>query len=353
MRLLVKVGSNLIQTSEGDIDLSFLSNLARDIKALKQEGDEVLIVSSGAVLCGTKKLGIKERPKDLVLKQALAGVGQAYLMHIYDVVFSNYGLIPAQVLLTSDVFREKAKFYNSKNAIEQMLKLGVVPVINENDTVAVSELVFGDNDFLALHTAFMMDAELLVILSTAGGLRNEKDQIIHFVDDVDKAFSFVKGVNSEFGTGGMFSKLTATKLALNLGIHVIITGKEDSLLHLKRFETSGTYFKPLDKPLKQRKKIMAMMEEPKGVLYIDHGAYRALKEGKSLLPAGIVKIGGIFKRGDIVSICLEDGRLIGKGKVNFSSEELMRVMRKKGQDVKAILKTNKEEAIHRDHLVVF
>ncbi|MCS7284659.1 MAG: glutamate 5-kinase, partial [Hydrogenobacter thermophilus] len=199
MRIVLKLGSNLIQTQEGDIDLSFLSKLAREIKIIKEQGDEVMLVSSGAVLCGAKKLGIKEKPKNLVLKQALAGVGQAYLMHIYDVVFSNYGLIPAQVLLTSDVFKERAKFYNSKNAIEEMMRLGAIPVINENDTVAVSELVFGDNDFLAVHTAFMMDAQLLVILSTAGGLRDQQDKIVPYVEDIEKAFALVRGVNSEFG----------------------------------------------------------------------------------------------------------------------------------------------------------
>ncbi|WP_340696043.1 glutamate 5-kinase [Hydrogenobacter thermophilus] len=353
MRVLIKIGSNLIQTQDGDIDLSFLSKLAREIKTIKRDGGEVLLVSSGAVLCGAKKLGIKEKPKQLVLKQALAGVGQAYLMHVYDVVFSNYGLIPAQVLLTSDVFKEKAKFYNSKNSIEEMLKLGVVPVINENDTVAVSELVFGDNDFLAVHTAFMMDAELLVFLSTAGGLRDHEDKIVSYIEDVDKAFSFIKSISSEFGTGGMFSKLFATKLALSLGMHVIITGKEDSLLDIIHLKTSGTYFKPSPKPLKHRKKVIAMMEEPKGIIYIDEGAYRALKEGKSLLPAGIVKVEGMFGKGDTVSIYLQDGYLVGKGKVNFSSNELLRVLRKKGEEVKDILKTTKEEAVHRDNLVIF
>ncbi len=353
MRIVLKLGSNLIQTQEGDIDLSFLSKLAREIKTMKEQGDEVMLVSSGAVLCGAKKLGIKEKPKNLVLKQALAGVGQAYLMHIYDVVFSNYGLIPAQVLLTSDVFKERAKFYNSKNAIEEMMRLGAIPVINENDTVAVSELVFGDNDFLAVHTAFMMDVQLLVILSTAGGLRDQQDKIVPYVEDIEKAFALVRGVNSEFGTGGMFSKLSATRIALSLGVHVIITGKEDSLLKVRELKTCGTYFKPSEKPLKRRKKVIAMMEEPKGIIYIDYGAYKALKDGKSLLPAGIVKVEGVFERGDTVSICLPEGYLVGKGKVSFSSDELIKVMRRRGQEVKTILKTNKEEAIHRDNLVVF
>ncbi|MFN3813468.1 MAG: glutamate 5-kinase [Aquificaceae bacterium] len=353
MRILIKIGSNLIQTDDGDIDLGFIAKLAKDIKELKSKGDDVLIVSSGAVLCGVKKLGMKERPKELSLKQALAGIGQAYLMHIYDVTFSNYGLVPSQVLLTSDVFREKVKFYNSKNAIEKALELGVVPIINENDTVAISELVFGDNDLLAVHTAFMMDVELLVILSSAGGLRDEVWEIIPYVEDIEKAFLFVKGIRSEFGSGGMYSKLFATRVALSLGIHVVITGKDDSLLDVRNFKTKGTLFKSSGKPLKPKKKFIAMMEEPKGIIYVDTGAFKALKDGKSLLPAGIVKVEGMFGRYDVVSIYTEDGFLVGKGKVNFSSEELSRVIRKRGKEVKSILKTTKEEAVHRDNLVLF
>jgi len=352
MRLVVKVGSNLIQTQEGDIDLNLIAKLGREIKALKTVGDQVVLVSSGAVLCGLKKLNLQERPKSLVEKQAIAGIGQAYLMHLYDMVFSNYKLVSAQVLLTSDVFREKTKFDNAKNALEKLLEMGAVPIINENDTVAVEELLFGDNDFLAVHTAFMLQADMLVILSTAGGLRDDEDKVVPFVEDVDFAFRWIKSINSTYGTGGMLSKLTATKMAVSLGIPVVITGKEDSLENIKEGKTTGTFFKP-SKPLKQSKKLFAMMEEPKGVVYIDEGAYRALKDGKSLLPAGIKRVEGSFNRGQVVVLYTQDGLLAGKGKTNFSSEELKKVLGKKGEEVKRILKTNKEEAIHRDNLVVF
>ena len=352
MRLVVKIGSNLIQTEEGDIDLSLISKLGREIKRLKAFGNEVVIVSSGAVLCGLKKLNLTERPKSLVEKQALAGIGQAYLIHLYDLVFSNYKLVPAQVLLTSDVFTDKHKFENAKNALEKLLEMGAVPVINENDAVAVEELLFGDNDFLAVHTAFMLQANLLVILSTAGGLRDHQDQVIPFVEDVDSAFAFVRGVNSTYGTGGMLSKLTATKIAVRLGIPVVITGKEDSLEEILQGRTKGTYFKPLPPP-RQGKKLLAMVEKPRGALYIDEGAFKALKSGKSLLPAGIKRVEGSFQRGDVVVIYTEDGLLVGKGKTNFSSEELRRVLGKKGEEVRRILRTTKEEAVHRDHMVVF
>ncbi|MFN3598773.1 MAG: glutamate 5-kinase [Aquificaceae bacterium] len=353
MLLVVKIGSNLIQIAEGDIDLSFLSKLASHVKVLKQEGHRVLLVSSGAVLCGVKKLGLKERPKDISLKQAIAGVGQAYLMHLYDMVFSNYGLTVGQALLTADIFKDKEKFQNAKNALESMLSLNIVPVINENDTVAISELLFGDNDFLAVYTAYMMGANLMVFFSTAGGLLDEEGKIVKEVEDVDKVMNLVKGINSFFGTGGMLSKLTVARIAVRLGIPVVITGKEDNLLEILKGTTMGTYFKPTSKPLKEGKKALAMLEEAKGALYVDEGAYRAVRQGKSLLPAGIFKVEGVFQRGDAVVIYNQRGFLVGKGRTNLSSEEIEKVMGKRGEEAKKKLRINFEEVIHADRLVVF
>ncbi|MFN3869975.1 MAG: glutamate 5-kinase [Aquificaceae bacterium] len=353
MLLVVKIGSNLIQTQEGDIDLSFISKLASNVKALKQKGHRVLLVSSGAVLCGVKKLGLKERPRDISLKQAIAGVGQAYLMHLYDMVFSNYGLTVGQALLTADIFKDKEKFQNAKNALESMLSLNIVPVINENDTVAISELLFGDNDFLAVYTAYMMGANLIVFFSTAGGLLNEEGKIVKEVEDVDKVMSLVKGINSSFGTGGMLSKLTVARIAVRLGIPVVITGKEDSLLEILKGATMGTYLKPSLKPLREGKKALAMLEEAKGALYVDEGAYRAIRQGKSLLPAGIFKVDGVFQRGDVVVIYDQRGFLVGKGRTNLSSEEVKKIMGKRGEEARKELKINFEEVIHADKLVVF
>ncbi|MEJ5339210.1 MAG: glutamate 5-kinase [Aquificaceae bacterium] len=353
MLLVVKIGSNLIQTEEGDIDLSFLSRLAGEVKKLREKNHRALIVSSGAVLCGVKKLGLGERPGELSIKQAVAGVGQAYLMHLYDMVFSNYGLTVGQALLTADIFKDREKFQNAKNALSSMLSLGIVPIINENDTVAISELLFGDNDFLAVHTAYMMKADLIVVFSTAGGLLDEEGRVVPLVEDVDGVLHLVKGVNSQFGTGGMLSKITASRIAIRLGIPVVITGKNDSLLQIMEGRTAGTYFRPSPKPLKEGKKALAMLEEPKGAIYIDEGAYRAIKQGKSLLPAGIRKVEGAFQRGDVVVLYDERGFLVGKGRVNFSFEEVLRIIRKKGEEVKKILKTSKEEVMHIDNMVVF
>ncbi|MDW8066703.1 MAG: glutamate 5-kinase [Aquificaceae bacterium] len=353
MLVVVKLGSNLIQTSEGDIDLAFISKLAGEIKKLKEEGIKVLLVSSGAVLCGVKKLGLKERPRELSLKQAAAGVGQAYLMHLYDMVFSNYGLMVGQALLTVDVFRDKEKFQTARNAIESMLSLDVVPIINENDTVAISELLFGDNDFLAVHTAYMMKANLLVIFSTAGGLLDGEGRLVPYVEDVDSVLGFVRGVNSEFGTGGMLSKITATRIGVKLGIPVVITGKQDSLSSIVKGKTMGTYFRPSSKPLREGKKVLALLEEAKGALYIDEGAYKAIKKGKSLLPAGINKVEGVFQKGDVIVIYDHRGFLVGKGRVNFSSEDVKKILGRQSEEVKKMLNTNVYEVVHADRLVVF
>ncbi|RMH80772.1 MAG: glutamate 5-kinase [Acidobacteria bacterium] len=353
MLFLVKIGSNLIETKEGDIDLAFLSKLAREVKILREEGHRVVIVSSGAVLCGIKKLGLSERPKAINLRQAVAGVGQAYLMHLYDMVFSNYGLVVGQALLTSDVFKDRAKLQNARSALDSMLSMGIVPVINENDTVAISELLFGDNDFLAVHTAHVLKVDMLVILSTAGGLLDEDGKVVPRVEDVEKVLHLVKGVNSRFGTGGMLSKITATRIAVSLGIPVVITGKEDSLIDILYGRTKGTYFLPSQRPLRERKKNIAMIEESKGSLTIDEGAYRAIKQGKSLLPAGILSLQGFFSRGDVVVLYNEKGMLVGRGRVNFSSEDIRKILRKKGEEVKRLLGTTREEVIHADNLVVF
>lgn len=354
MRIVVKVGSNLLQTEEGDIDLRFISTLAESVKMLKKASKEVVLVSSGAVLCGAKKLSYDKKPTDLTTRQALAGIGQAYLMHLYDTVFSNYGLNVGQVLLTTDVFKKgnEDRFKNAQATVERMLSMDITPVINENDAVAVSELVFGDNDFLSVYVSYMLKADLLVILSSSGGLLDDKGTILREVRELDKAFRFVRGTGTEFGSGGMRSKLEATRLAVSIGIPVIITGKEDDLVRVSNMETTGTLFKPAKK-LRSKLKSIAMLEEPKGVILIDEGAIQALRKGKSLLPAGVLRVEGNFGRGDIVSVMSPEGVVVGKGKVNFSREEIEKVVGMKGSEVKKALGTSKEEVIHRDHLVVF
>ena len=355
MRVVFKIGSNLLRTERGDIDLTFISKIAEGIKDLYGEGHEVLLVSSGAVLCGAKKMGMEEKPADLPMRQALAGIGQAYMMHLYDTIFSNYGIKVAQVLLTNDIFRKgnEDRLSNARNTIECMIKLGVLPIINENDTVAVSELVFGDNDFLSVYVGYAMSADLIVILSTAGGLLDEEGNVVDRVEDMESAFRLVRGTGSDFGSGGMRSKLEATKLALSIGIPVIITGKDEDIRRVVDMETRGTLFLPKKKQVRRRIKSLAMVEEPRGAVIVDEGAVRALRRGGSLLPAGVVKVEGAFRKGDTVSIMNPSGLVVAKGKVNFSSEEIEKIKGMKGEEVKKLLNTTKEEVVHRDDMVVF
>ncbi len=352
-RIVVKIGSNLLSTQEGYIDLSFISQLAYQIKKLMEKGIKVIVVSSGAVLCGANKLGIEDKPKDLVLKQALSSVGQAYLMHIYDQIFSNYGMKVGQVLLTLDIFKDEDKFKNAQSAINCLIEMNIVPVINENDTVAVSELIFGDNDFLAVYTAYMVEAQLIVMFSTAGGLYDDNGNIIRDVADIEKAFKYVKGVSSTFGTGGMRSKLEASRVASIMGIPVIITSRGDNLENITKLESNGTFIKPSKKPVKSRKRIVTMIAQPKGILYVDDGAVRALKSRKSLLPAGIVYVEGSFSKGDIVNVADVKGNIIGKGKTYFSSNDLIKIKGKKTKDIKNFIKNANEEVIHADNLIIF
>ncbi len=355
MRIVFKIGSNLLQTSKGDIDLNFIAKLAQAIKDLVEMGDCIAVVSSGAVLCGAKKMGLKEKPTDLVSRQALAGIGQAYLMHLYDTIFSNYGLTVAQVLLTGDIFRKEneSRFRNAKDTLEKMFQLGVIPIINENDTVAVEELVFGDNDFLSLYVSYMIGADLLVMLSSAGGLIDEKGDVIKEVVSVESVLHLVKGSGTTFGSGGMRSKIEATRLALSIGIPVIVTGKEDDFVKLRELKTKGTLFKPLQRRVRRKHRLLAMVEEPKGIISVDSGAVKALREGRSLLPAGITEVEGNFLRGDVVSVVGPEKIPLGRGKVNFSSDEIRRIKGLKGYQVRELLNTSKEEVIHRDNLVIF
>ena len=352
-RIVVKLGSNLIGTDEGYINLHFISRLAYQIKKLYTKGIKVVLVSSGAVMCGANKIGINEKPKDLVLKQALASVGQAYLMHIYDQIFSNYGMKVGQILLTLDIFREEGKFGNAKNTINKLLDMDIVPIINENDTVAVSELIFGDNDFLAVCTAYMIEADLIVMYSTAGGVRDDGNRIIRKVKNIEEALEYVKNINSGFGTGGMRSKLEASRIASLIGIPTIITGMEDELVGIIEFKTAGTIIEPAEKKVKSRKKIITMISQPRGIIYVDDGAVKALKSRKSLLPAGVVYVEGSFSRGDIVSISDREGNILGKGKTSFSSDELIKIKGKKTKEVKNIIRNAKEEVIHADNIIIY
>ncbi|RMA96093.1 glutamate 5-kinase [Hydrogenothermus marinus] len=347
-RIVIKIGSQLLEKNN-DIDKDFIENLAKQIKDLKKEDKDIILVSSGAVLAGIKKLNLKKRPSTITEKQAISAVGQAYLIQLYDKIFSKYNLTIAQILLTTEGLKERKRYNYARNTINKLLELNVIPIINENDTVAIEEIVFGDNDFLAAHVSILANAELLIILSTAGGVYTsdpsfENATLLKEIKDIEEALNFAKASKSKYGTGGMRSKLEASEIAVSHGIPVVIAPKKENIiLDIINGKDIGTLIYPKDKKYKGKKSWLALLSEPKGKLIIDEGAEKALLNGKSLLPAGIKYVEGYFSKKNVVAIANLEGKIIGKGIINYSSNELQKILNKK----------EKKEAIHRDNLVIF
>jgi len=357
-RIVIKIGSQLLE-KDNDIDTEFISDLARQISLLKDK--EIIIVSSGAVLAGVKKLKLPSRPKNITEKQAVASVGQAYLMQIYDKFFSDYNLIIGQVLLTIEGLRERKRYLYAKETLNKLLEFNVVPIINENDAIAVEEIVFGDNDFLAAHVSLLTDANLLIILSTAGGLytddpSNPDAKLIEEIKvDVNQALNFAKSSKSKFGSGGMRSKLEAAKIATQHSIPVIIAPKKkDIIVDILSGNKIGTFIHPHKaKKVSSKKSWLELLSYPKGKLIVDAGAEKALKAGKSLLPSGIKEVEGIFNQKDVVAIANEEGNIIGKGIVNLGYKEIKKIKGLKTEKAKEILGKDVEEVIHADNIVIF
>jgi len=357
-RIVIKIGSQLLE-KDNDIDTEFISDLARQISLLKDK--EIIIVSSGAVLAGVKKLKLPSRPKNITEKQAVASVGQAYLMQIYDKFFSDYNLIIGQVLLTIEGLRERKRYLYAKETLNKLLEFNVVPIINENDAIAVEEIVFGDNDFLAAHVSLLTDANLLIILSTAGGLytddpSNPDAKLIEEIKvDVNQALNFAKSSKSKFGSGGMRSKLEAAKIATQHSISVIIAPKKkDIIVDILSGNKIGTFIHPHKaKKVSSKKSWLELLSYPKGKLIVDAGAEKALKAGKSLLPSGIKEVEGIFNQKDVVAIANEEGNIIGKGIVNLGYKEIKKIKGLKTEKAKEILGKDVEEVIHADNIVIF
>jgi glutamate 5-kinase len=362
-RIVVKIGSNILAEGQEGLDTKRISAIARDISAMKKSGYDIVIVSSGAIAAGMVKLGLREKPRDIKLKQAAAAVGQSSLMWAYERSFGEHGKKVAQILLTRDDFSDRKRYINSKNTILTLLSYGVVPIINENDTVATDEIKFGDNDYLASLVASLIEAERLVILSDVEGLYTEdpryssKASLIEYVEEITHDLEEkAGGAGSAVGTGGMYSKILAAKRAVQHGITVhIISGRKDGLLDsLVKGKHVGTLFKAKKEKLSSRKGWIAYGSRSKGNLIVDEGAVSALVGGgKSLLPSGITSVEGDFDTGDAVTCLDTKGRRIAKGLTNYSSSELQKIMGKKTSEIEKILGYKySEEAIHRDNLVL-
>jgi glutamate 5-kinase len=361
-RVVVKVGSGVLSTAEG-LNEAMIVSLARDIDVLLRRGYEVILVSSGAVAAGKRDLGIVGRPTSIPLKQAAAAIGQSRLMRAYKEAFRADGHTVAQILLTRDDLANRRRYLNARNTLMTLLDHGITPIINENDTVVIDEIRFGDNDNLSALATNLVEANLLVILSDVDGLfdRDPRDfpdaRLIPLVEKITEEIEAIAGdTGSEFGTGGMATKIRAAKRATLYGVPtVIVNGLIPGVLpRIFDGEELGTYFLPARDRMAAKKHWIAFTKKPRGKLFLDDGAKRAIVErGKSLLPSGIKGVEGGFERGDAVRLCDLDGREFAKGVINYALPELLRIMGKKSSEIEGILGYKYgDEVMHRDNLVL-
>lgn len=358
---MVKVGTSTITHPHGDLNLGRIEALVRELVDLAATR-EVLLVTSGAIGIGAARLGFTQKPQTIPAKQAAAAVGQGLLMQIYEKFFAEYGKVVAQILLTRGDLGDRQRYLNAKNALGTLLDYGVIPIINENDTVAVDELKIGDNDTLAANITALVHADLLVILSDVDGLyttdprRCEEAKKIAVISEVTEEVEELAGTaGSAFGTGGMQTKLTAAKIATKSGaLMAIADGSESGVLtKILDGDCPGTLFLP-QTPLAGRKLWLAYNPPVCGEIMIDAGAKAALVErGKSLLPSGIVKSCGHFASGDLVAICGPDGQEFARGLVNYDADELEKIAGLQTRQIESALGYRGYlEAIHRDNLVL-
>ncbi len=363
-RIIIKIGSALLVDKErGTVKRGWLETLAADMMTLRARGHEVLIVSSGAIAVGRRHLGLPARGKlKLEESQAAAAAGMVRLAHAYQEVLGDYDVTVAQVLLTLDDSENRRRYLNARNTIDQIIRLGAVPLINENDTVATDEIRFGDNDRLAARVAAMVSADILVLLSSSDGLYEsdptQNPDAVHVplvTDGITPEIEAMAGINkTDDGSGGMVTKLVAARMAMAAGCRMVIAnGMEDH--PLARMEAGGrvTWFLPDATPLTARKQWISGSLKPGGAVVVDNGAARALARGKSLLPAGVVKVEGRFERGDAVTVKNQAGDPLGRGLVAYSAADARRIAGAKSKEIETILGyRGRDEMIHRDDLVL-
>jgi len=342
-RIVVKIGSSSLTNAKGQIDQEKFTDHVEAVAALREAGHEVLLVSSGAVAAGFARLGYPTRPITLKGKQAAAAVGQSLLVQSYIEQFSHYDIVPAQILLTRNDFSKQERYKNAYATVTELLERGILPIINENDTVSVEELTFGDNDMLSALVSGLVHADQLIILTDINGLydsnpsKNPFAERIDFLQEVtDDMLEVAGGSGSKVGTGGMKSKLMAAKTALSLGVQVFIgLGKgRNKLVDIMLGNGDGTYIGEDGlQAVNNSRQWIAFHSEISGTIYVDQGAEDALVyKGKSLLPAGVYDIKGSFQKNDVVEVVGPNG-ILGKGEVLFSSEELKEAMGKRSEEL--------------------
>lgn len=362
-RIVVKVGSGVL-TEDNGLNLKALRSISRQICQLADRGLEIILVSSGAMASGIKKIGLSKRPDEIPKRQAIAAVGQAGLIMEYEKSFARYNKKVAQILLTSDDLVNRKRYLNARNTLCTLLSWQVIPIINENDTVVVEEIKFGDNDNLAAMITLLMDADILINLTDIDGLytgdprKNQDAELISVVTTIKKDIEkYASDIPGALGTGGMLSKIIAAKKVTAAGIPMLIAGgeKHDILIKLFAGKEHGTFFIPKKEKLANRKCWIAFTLKPKGTIIIDDGAAAAiLKSGKSLLPSGIVRVDGEFSVGAAVEFRREgNDEILGTGLVNYSASDIRKIMGLKSGKIKKYLgHKSYDEVIHRDNLAI-
>ena len=362
-RLIVKVGSSLVTNEGKGLDHAAIAKWADQIAHLRRMDKQVVLVSSGAVAEGMQRLGFDKRPTGVHELQACAAVGQMGLAQIYETSFSKHGLRTAQVLLTHADLADRERYLNARSTLFTLLGFGVVPVINENDTVVTDEIKFGDNDTLGSLVANLIEADALVILTDQRGLytadprKNPEAQFVHEANAGDPALeAMAGGAGTGIGSGGMLTKILAARRAASSGAHTVIAwGREEQVLvRLAQGEAIGTQLLAQTARLTARKQWMADHLQTAGKVVLDTGAVQKLvTEGKSLLPIGVIDVGGDFGRGDVITCVDQSGAAVARGISNYASAEVRRIMRKPSSEIESILGYVEEvELIHRDNLVL-
>ncbi len=358
-RIVVKVGSSLI-TEDHSISTNRISRLVTDIITLAREGYQVVLVSSGAISAGSGAMDRRREQCTIPQKQALASVGQTILMNEYRKCFNWEGYEIGQILLTEDDVKHRRRFLNARHTLQSLLDMGVIPIVNENDSVVIKEIKFGDNDTLSAHVANIIEADLLILLSDVKGFYWDLDddgpvEEIHEITEEVKRRG--RGTSSRYGTGGMTTKIAAAEIIMRSGeMMIIANGNEDRVLgRIMKGEKIGTLFAGTHPTLKSRKRWIAFNVKVKGSIVVDEGAEKAItRSKKSLLAIGIDTVKGNFELGDAVDIENQSGHVIGRGIVNYNSGELRKIMGKKTAEVREILgATFYDEVINRDDMIIF
>ncbi|MBI4767246.1 MAG: glutamate 5-kinase [Deltaproteobacteria bacterium] len=361
-KIVIKIGSAVL-TDNGVLHRPTITRLADDIATLKKKGYQTVIVSSGAIASGVGKMGLRRKPVTIPQKQAVAAIGQGSLMYAYEEAFNAHQMLVAQILLTREDLTNRQRYLNARNTLITLLEWGIIPIINENDTVAVEEIKFGDNDNLSALIAHLIESDLLIVLTDTEGLyerdprEDPQARLIPVVEQVNsQVLEYTSNYSGQWGLGGMRSKIMAARKVTAGGISVIVASgrKEGVLQEIIKGKPVGTLFLPQKATLSRKKHWIAFTLKHKGDIIIDEGAKQAvLEKGKSLLPSGVVGVQGRFSMGACVRLVDQKARLIGKGLANYSSSDILKICGMKSSEIEKKLEfKHSDEVIHRDNMVI-